>query len=945
MGTDVKHALSAQTNSLWSLRSVQGKLLAYVVPLVLISTIAVFALFEWNAQNSAEKQLQAKLDKLVQIQSSVLAESLWNVADQQIQLILAALVTDSDVLAAQVIDDLDDIVAEVGDTTALSTSRFSAQSDIHYDSGDQTLRIGVLKIALTENRLSALARERLLLAAALAGILLMAVVAAVLVANRRVIGNPLSLLLTSINSAQLEGQRRHVNWNSDDEIGTVVQAFNGMQLRQEAYEEQLKSTNDELEDRVRERTAGLVAARSEAQEIRAQLTDAIESISEGFALFDEEDLLVVANRRYQEIITGSNQLSLEPGMSFRQVAKIAAASGKFPKAFDSADEWIERQITRHRTADAPFIQEIEGNNWQQISNRHTDQGGTVAVHSDITEIKRISDELKDAKETAEAANEAKSAFLATMSHEIRTPLNGIIGMSTLLSGTDLNTEQKDFSSTISLAAETLLTIINDILDFSKVEAGALELESTPIDLTETIESSVELLAAKAADKGIELACRIDSDVPSGVLGDAVRIKQILMNLLNNAIKFTDVGEVVLNVSTLVDGAGASPGESTLLKFAVRDTGIGIPEDRMHRLFKSFSQVDASTTRRFGGTGLGLVITKRLIELMGGEISVESEVGKGTTFSFSIPSEVAQLTDRGTREEQIEKLRGNRVLIVDDNRTNRLILNEKLRAWEMTPMAIESPVEALEFIKTDTDYGAYIFDYKMPEMNGLELARSVKEVKGDQSPPMILFTSISLLDEQFRHGINEIGFSSVLTKPSRSDQLLSALVNAIYPNEVVTDEKDRPPQEDSSLLPQAEHLHILLVDDNMINQKVGRKILKGLGYSPMVVSSGEEAIDVCRTENFDVVLMDIEMPEMDGIAATARIREILPPESAPYVVALTANAMSSERERYLQSGMDDYLSKPIDIPLLVESLKAGANYRGQQRLTNARPTSDHPGVND
>lgn len=928
MDVDVKPPLPPQMNTLLSLRSVQGKLLAYVVPLVLVFTIAVFSLFEWNAQNSAKRQLQSKLDKLVQIQSSVLAESLWNVADQQIQLILAALVTDPDVLAAQVIDDLDDVVAEVGDTAALSRARFSAQSDILYSSGEQVLRIGELKIALTEERLSALARERLLLVVVLAGILLCAVIAAVLAANRRVIGKPLSLLLDSINSAQSDGPRRQVDWKSGDEIGAVVEAFNGMQKRQEAYEAELKSTNDELEDRVRERTAGLVEARSEAQEIRNQLTDAIESISEGFALFDQDDLLVVANRRYQEIVTGSTETTLIAGMPFYQVAKIASTSGRFPAAMEDAENWVERQVTRHRSAAAPFIQEMLGNNWQQISNRRTDQGGTVAVHSDITEIKRISDELKRAKETAEAANEAKSAFLATMSHEIRTPLNGIIGMSTLLSGSNLNAEQKDFSSTISMAAETLLTIINDILDFSKVEAGALELESTPMDLTEAIESSVELLASKAADKSIELACRIDSDVPTGVLGDPVRIKQILMNLLNNAIKFTDIGEVVLSVSTLVDDANNRPGDTTLLKFDVRDTGIGIPEDRMHRLFKSFSQVDASTTRRFGGTGLGLVITKRLIELMGGEITVESEVGKGTTFSFSIPCEVARLTDKGTRDEQIAKLRGNRVLIVDDNRTNRLILNEKLRSWEMMPTATGSPLEALDLIKTDSDYGAYIIDYKMPEMNGIELARNVKDIKGTDAPPLILFSSISLVDEQFRKGINEIGFSSVLTKPSRSGQLLSALMTALFPEDDVPEEHREEGQSDLS--PQAEQLHILLVDDNKINQKVGRKILKGLGYTPTVVSSGEEAVEYCQSESFDVVLMDIEMPEMDGIAATDLIRKALSSDETPYIIALTANAMSNERERYLQSGMDDYLSKPIDIPLLVESLKSGAAHREKQR---------------
>lgn len=926
-------------NYIARLRSIQSKFLAYVVPLVVVSTFAVFALFEWNAQHSAKDQLTVKLEKLVKIQSAVVAESLWNVADDQIKLILEALITDPDVLAAKVIDERDEVIATVGDPDALETSLFAAENDIMYDTGDQVIRIGVLHIALTDDGLSALARERFWLASFLASILLGAVIAATLTANRRIIGQPLSLLLKSINESKTDGPRRAVQWSSNDEIGKVVSAFNEMQQRQDAYETQLKTANDELEGRVRERTASLVKAQSQAQEIRVQLTDAIESISEGFALFNKEDKLVVANRRYQEILLQDGQAEIKPGMGYEQIIKQAAHSGRFPASANDPAAWIERQITRHRLASEPFIQELEGDHWQQISNRRTDQGGTVAVYSNITEIKRISDELKRAKDAAEAANEAKSAFLATMSHEIRTPLNGIIGMSTLLNGTELNTEQRDFSATISMAAETLLTIINDILDFSKVEAGALELERTPMDLTDSIESTVELLASKAAEKNIELACRLDTDVPAGIIGDPVRLKQILMNLLNNAIKFTERGEVVISVSSIVADAKNRPGESTLLRFAVRDTGIGIPQDRMHRLFKSFSQVDASTTRRYGGTGLGLVITKRLIELMGGEISVESEVGRGTTFSFDLPAEVALLPDRGKQQDQLARLRGNKILIVDDNRTNRLILNEKLRSWELQPTATGSPNEALDIIKSVEDFSAYIFDYKMPEMNGLELARSVKELKGPTSPPMILFSSISLVDEQFRDDVNAIGFCSILTKPARSGQLLTALVSAINPEE----EKSASTTADNDEKMQAEsgkQLHILLVDDNKINRKVGSKILKGLGYTPVVVSSGEEAIEFCQSDDFDVVLMDIEMPDMDGITATKRIRELIPQEQVPYIIALTANAMSAERDRYLKSGMDAYLSKPIDIPALEDCLKDGGNFRTSQRQTAQMPTQ-HP----
>ncbi len=906
------------------LKSVQGKFLAYIVPLVLVSTIVVFGFFELNARRSAEQQLQVKLDQLIDIQSAVVAESLWNVADEQIKLILTALLTDPDVVAAAVYDESDLIVAEAGEIEQLDAIDYVASKDIIYDDAGDLIRIGRLSIALTDAQLGTLARERLTLAIVLAGILLIAVIGAALVANRQIIGRPLALLLDSINQAKGTGQRQAVAWQSNDEIGSVVSAFNEMQDRQAAYENRLQAMNDELEDRVEERTSMATAAEAEAKQARAQLTDAIESISEGFALFDKDEALVVANGRYREIMLGSPDAVLEPGTTFAELVQKAGELERFANAKEDLPAWVERQISRHQKAAESIIVEAAGNQWQQINNRRTDEGGTVAVHSDITEIKRISDELHRAKDAAEAANEAKSAFLATMSHEIRTPLNGIIGMSMLLNGTKLDDEQRDFSATIATAADTLLTIINDILDFSKVEAGALELERLPIDLVETVEGSAELVASKAAEKGIELACRVDAEVPAGVIGDSVRLKQILLNLLNNAVKFTEKGEVVLTVSSLVASSSDSPGTNTLLKFAVRDTGIGIPADRMDRLFKSFSQVDASTTRRYGGTGLGLVITKRLVELMGGEISVESTAGEGTTFSFTLPGEVATLPDRDALQKRLDQIKGRRVLVVDDNRTNRLILSEKLRGWELDAKATGDPQEALDTITSGDGIDACIIDYKMPVMNGFELARRARETRKSSGPPMILFTSISPVDATFRAGADEAGFMAVLTKPTKSGHLLNALVSAIAPEAVTDGAKSKA--DDLGLPKDLAELTVLLVDDNMINQKVGKKILKRLGFTPDVVSSGEDAIDACLSRPYDVVLMDIEMPDMDGITATGHIREKVQAADMPYIVALTANAMSSERDNYLKSGMDDYLSKPIDVEALTDSLRAAAKFR-------------------
>jgi signal transduction histidine kinase/DNA-binding response OmpR family regulator/uncharacterized membrane protein affecting hemolysin expression len=912
-----------------SAHSVESKFLLYVVPLVLISTVIVFGLFEWNARRAAEEQLEVKLDKLVEIQSAVVAESLWNVADQQIKLILVALATDPDVIAAAVYDERDRLVASVGDMALLDTEAYSETKDVLYDTGDDRIKIGLFRIAMTDSRLTDLARERMALVTFLAGILLLAVVAATLTANRRIIGRPLALLLDSIQQAHDTGERKPVQWSSEDEIGRVVSAFNEMQERQRAYEIQLRTSNDELEARVAERTAELAGAEATAQEARSQLTDAIESITEGFALFDRNDRLIVANRRYREIMLGDGASEIASGTPFGDIVRRAAGAGRYPNAAADPEEWIKRQMARHASPGAPYVQELDGNHWQQISNRRTDQGGTVAVHSDITEIMRISDELKRAKDAAEAANEAKSAFLATMSHEIRTPLNGIIGMSTLLGGTDLNEEQRDFSETITTAADTLLTIINDILDFSKVEAGALELERVPLDLTETIESAAELVAGRAAEKGVELACRIDADVPDAFYGDPVRLKQILMNLLNNAVKFTEVGEVVLTVSTNFPDARHKPGETVLLRFSVKDTGIGIPADRMDRLFKSFSQVDASTTRRYGGTGLGLVITKRLVELMSGEIRVDSVPDEGTTFTFTLPVEVAELPDRQHMGGMLEAIRGARVLVVDDNRTNRLILGDKLRTWELVPSSSGAPREALDLIEAGEHFDLIIVDFKMPEMNGFEFTRNLRRFLGDASPPVILFSSASPLDGAFREGAAKMKFAATLSKPTKSGQLLSALARSLAPDRHFRSAEDIPGPAVVADRDKSGDMRVLLVDDNSINRKVGSKILKTLGYSPVVVSSGQEAIESCQTGEFDIVLMDIEMPDMDGIAATRRIKDLLPEARLPYIVALTANALSSERESYLNSGMDDYLSKPIDVDALAASIAAARRYRDTQ----------------
>jgi two-component system, sensor histidine kinase and response regulator len=731
---------------------------------------------------------------------------------------------------------------------------------------------------------------------------------------------------------------------SEDELGVLALTFNRMareiQGQQELLEarvlertQELTSANTKLADEVTERKRVEKVQREGEERVRLLL----ESTAEAIYGVDLDGDCIFCNASCVRMLGYGSPPELL-GKNMHRLMHHSRADGT-PLPDDACRIYQAFRVGKGAHVDDEVLWRKDGScfpaeYWSYPILREGECIGSVATFLDITERKRAEAELMKAKEVAEAANRAKSTFLATMSHEIRTPMNGILGMTELVLDTDLTAEQRDSLGLVRLSAESLLTVINDILDFSRIEAGKLELESIPFDLRESLGETMKALGLRAQQKGLELVYEVQAEVPEAVLGDPGRVRQIIVNLVGNAIKFTERGEILLSVTQAEESS-----EAASLHFAVKDTGVGIPADKQQSIFEAFSQADGSMARKYGGSGLGLTICKRLVDLMDGRIWVESLVGQGSTFHFTIRLAIQNALWTRTVPLPPEELRNLPVLIVDDNFTNRRVLQEMLNRWGMRPTAVEGGRTALQELEiansTGCSFPLILLDGQMPDMDGFTLAEHIQKNPELVGATIMMLTSAGQVGDAAR--CRALGISAYLVKPIRQGELLDSIRHVL---QKAPEKKSVPLITRHSLRERRNRAQILLVEDNAVNQILATRLLEKRGYVVSVTGDGQAALVALEKDSFDLVLMDIQMPGMDGFEATGAIRakEKLTGEHTP-IIAMTAHALRSDQERCISAGMDAYVSKPIRTSELFSTIESLLAKKGSAPASDAANRRD------
>ncbi|MBF0277338.1 MAG: response regulator [SAR324 cluster bacterium] len=867
-------------------QSLIAKILLVLIPLVILSEVLVFTYQGWRFYDQGVSNQVKNLEELLQVQSAVFTQPLWEFDDQEIDALMTKIMRLSSVDSIVIYDNAGDVMKSMGDTEIVPNfPEFRASHDIIRKADNESSRLGRLQLTVNDKDIVAALFDYLWFNGLILLTLIIVLTVSVLFTIQKFISSPLKLLQHSIHEAKSGDQRTEVSWKSSDELGIVVDSYNEMLRAQEAAEDSLLRYQENLEAQVEERTADL-------EKSKAQLQNILDTGPVGIGI-SVNGIMKLVNPWLAEM-TG-----IRIGDSAVRAYVNAEDRQRLIESLkeDGIAQNLEVQVYGKNGDIRDFLLTVYNIDFQG-------ETGTLSWSVDITEMKIIQNDLAQAKEIAEEANRTKSDFLANMSHEIRTPMNAILGLTRLALQTDLDKKQYDYLSKTFSSANSLLGIINDVLDFSKIEAGKLEIEEVNFNLDDVFDNISNLVALKAQEKGLEFLLKTDPETPNAVIGDPLRLGQILLNLTNNAVKFTEKGEIVI-VSELIE----EQGNQIKLQFTVKDTGIGLTPEQAGKLFQAFSQADASTTRKFGGTGLGLTISKRLAELMGGSIWVESDIGEGSSFIFTIACRMQNEPYR-TPNVVPPELEGLHVLVVDDNKTAREILTDLLQSFAFKVSAIDSGTGIQSELEkaADDPVALVLMDHEMPDLDGIETSIRIRKLPLLVPQPKIIMLNATNKEELIKNS-QEIEFNGMLTKPVNAAELFNAIMVA-YGKEPISNRKKKAAYElDVDSLKPIQGAKILLVEDNEINQQVAQELLVNSGFFVDIAEDGQKAVEAVERNDYDLVLMDIQMPIMDGLQATRKIRENLKFKDLP-ILAMSASAMTQDREESHAAGMNDHVAKPI-----------------------------------